>query len=413
MAKVRWARWAVGAAAAAVVAATLALLLAPRPVAVDAQAVSVGPIAESVADQGYARVREAYVVSAPVSGRLERLDLHVGDRITAGATLVARIQPASADLLDPRSRAQAQAAVAAAAAAVDAAQAQREQLAAEARKAEGDLARVRTLAEKGFAARQALDAAEAQARAARAAVRAAAAQLGVRRSELTAARAALMGPEAADGRGVAITSPASGYVTRVLQESERAVAMGAPLVEVADQSGLEAAVEFLSQEAVGVREGMAAEVFDWGGPGALPAVVRRVEPQAFTKVSALGVEEQRVLVLLQFTGGPETWARLGSGYRLWGRVFLRREAHALKAPLGALVRSDGRWAVFRITDGRAHLTPVAVGALTDREAEIRGGLKPGDRVVVFPSDEVADGVRVEVRGPGGSRVISSRACPCP
>lgn len=397
MGKVKWVRWALGGAVVALALGAVVMLLAPRPVDVETSAAVKGPIAESVADQGYARVREAYVVAAPVSGRLERVSLHVGDRVVAGQTVVARIAPASADLLDSRTRAQAEASIAAAQAAVSAASAQQDQLAAEARKAENDLRRVRTLAEKGFAASQALDSAEAQARAARAAVRAAAAQLGVRRSELAVARSALLGPEAAAAGGVPVTSPSSGYVTRVLQESERTVNMGAPLVEIGDQSGLEAAVEFLTQDAVRIREGIPAEIFDWGGEGTIPAIVRRVEPQAFTKVSALGVEEQRVLVLLQFAGAPDKWARLGPGYRVWGRVILRREPNAVKAPLGALVREGRRWAVFRAADGRARLTPVEVGAITDDEAEIRKGLRPGERVVVFPSDKVADGVRVRDR----------------
>lgn len=406
MRRIRWARWGLGGGVAAVAAAMLALLLAPRPVSVATAVVTLGPIAESVADQGMARVREAYVVSAPVSGQLERIELHVGDRIAAGTTVVARIRPASAELLDPRTRAQVLAAVSAAAAAVGAAEAQQEQLAAEARKADNDLRRTRTLAEKQFASKQALDTAEAEARATHAAVRAAAAQLGVRRSELAAARAALVGPEAAGDRTISVTSPASGYVTRVLQESERTLVRGAPLVEVSDQTGLEAAIEFLSQDAVRIREGMSAEIFDWGGPGAIPAVVRRVEPQAFTKVSALGVEEQRVLVLLQFAGPPERWARLGAGYRLWGRVFLRQEARAVKTPLGSLVRANGGWAVFLVNSSRVHLTPVRVGAMTDREAEVLAGrLRPGERVVVYPSDKVRDGVHIrelkdESRGPG-------------
>ncbi|MES2725099.1 MAG: HlyD family efflux transporter periplasmic adaptor subunit [Pseudomonadota bacterium] len=397
MSDVKWVRWALAGAAAAVAAGALALLLVPRPVPVEVGAASVGPIAQSVADQGLARVREAYLVAAPVSGRLERVELHVGDPVAAGSTVVARIRPASADLMDPRARTQAEAAATAAQAAVGAAKAQQEQLAAEARKADGDLARVRVLAEKGFAARQALDSAEAQSRAGRAAVRAAAAQLAVRRSELAVARGALLGPDAGGGQAVAVTSPASGYVTRVLQESAAPLTMGAPLLEVSDQSGLEAAIEFLSQDAVPIAEGMSAEIYDWGGPGALPAVVRRVEPQAFTKTSALGVEEQRVRVLLQLTGPPEAWARLGPGYRVWGRVILRRSPHALKVPIGALVRADGRWAVYRIEAGRARLIPLTVGALTDREAEVLSGLKAGDRLVVFPSDKVRAGARVRAR----------------
>jgi HlyD family secretion protein len=392
--KVKWARWAIAGAAVVAVALVLWLLFAPRPVSVETLPVQEGRLAESVADQGYARVREAYVVSAPVSGRLERLDLHVGDRVQAGAGVVARIRPASADLLDPRARAQAQAAVAAAVAAVAAAEAYREQLAAEIRRSERDLVRMRILSKEGYSSIQALDAAEAQARAAKAAVRAADAQLRVRRSEATAARAALMGPEAEAGQVVEVRSPASGRVTRVLQESERTVQMGAPLVEISDSDGLEAAIEFLSQDAVRIHEGMAAEIYDWGGPSVLPAVVRRVEPQAFTKVSALGVEEQRALVLLQVTGPASQRARLGAGYRVWGRVILRQAPQALKAPLGALVRKDGAWAVFRIEDGRARLRPIRVGALTDRDAEVLSGLSAGDKLVVFPSDKVRDGARV-------------------
>lgn len=393
----KWPRWALGALVLATAGLVVGLLLAPRPVAVDTGVVISGPIADTVAAEGTARVHEAYLIAAPVAGRLERIDLHVGDRVVAGRTLVARIRPAAPDMLDARSRAQAQASVSAAAAALSSVQAQGDQAAAQARKAEADLARVAALAGRGFASAQALEAAEAEARAARAAVRALAAQVEVRRSDLVAARAALIGPQAAANGLVDVSAPASGYVTRVLQESARPVAAGAPLIEVGDQTGLEAAVEFLSQDAVRIREGMEAEVFDWGGPGAIPAVVRRIEPQGFTKVSALGVEEQRAVVVLQFKGDPATWSALGPGYRLSGRVFLRRTPQALKAPLGALVRSEGRWAVFRVMDGRARLTPVQVGALTDREAEIIQGLRAGDEVVVFPSDQVGDGARVKRR----------------
>ena len=393
----KWPRWALGALVLATAGLVVGLLLAPRPVAVDTGVVISGPIADTVAAEGTARVHEAYLIAAPVAGRLERIDLHVGDRVVAGRTVVARIRPAAPDMLDARSRAQAQASVSAAAAALSSVQAQGDQAAAQARKAEADLARVAALAGRGFASAQALEAAEAEARAARAAVRALAAQVEVRRSDLMAARAALIGPQAAANGLVDVSAPASGYVTRVLQESARPVAAGAPLIEVGDQTGLEAAVEFLSQDAVRIREGMEAEVFDWGGPGAIPAVVRRIEPQGFTKVSALGVEEQRAVVVLQFKGDPATWSALGPGYRLSGRVFLRRTPQALKAPLGALVRSEGRWAVFRVMDGRARLTPVQVGALTDREAEIIQGLHADDEVVVFPSDQVGDGARVKRR----------------
>lgn len=390
-------RWILIGLAGLAVAVMLGFMFAPRPVEVDVARVVEGPIAETVADQGVARVREAYVVAAPVSGRLERIEMHVGDRVSAGRTVVGRIRPSSPDLIDPRTRAQAQARIAAAQAAVAAAQAQRDRLAAESRAAAQRLSRLRTLSEKGYATRQSLDDAVAAARAAQAAVTAADAETRSRRAEVEAARATLLGPEASGGDPISITSPASGYVTRVLQESERVVAMGAPLIEVSDSAGLEAAVEFLSQDAVRIREGMPAEIYDWGGPGVLKGRVRRIEPQGFTKVSALGVEEQRVLVLIQFEQPPAGGVVLGPGYRVWGRVVLRRAERATKVPLGALVRADGGWAVFRLVDGRAVLTPIEAGALTDREAEVRKGLQPGQAVIVFPSDRVTDGVSVRPR----------------
>lgn len=394
-------RWIVVALVAIAVTAGVALLFLPRPVAVDAASVVVGPIAETVQDEGVTRVQEAYVVAAPVSGRLERVDLHVGDRVIAGKTVIARLRPAPPDLLDPRARAQAEAAVAAASAAVSAARATRERFAADARRAEQTLARTRPLAERGYASKQSLDDAEADARATRAALDAADADLVARQAQLTASKAALLGPETAAPQIVPVTSPATGYVTRVLQESERTVAMGTPLVEVGESKGLEAQIEFLSQDAVRIREGMPAEIYDWGGAGVIAATVRRVEPEGFNKVSALGVEEHRVLVMLQFADASATAAAsMGPGYGVWGRVFLRQEARALKVPLGALVGSGEGWAVFRIVGGRARLTPVTVGAMTDREAEIRSGLREGERVVLFPSDQVRDGAEVAQRAAG-------------
>jgi HlyD family secretion protein len=175
------------------------------------------------------------------------------------------------------------------------------------------------------------------------------------------------------------------------------VIVGTPLVEVGDTSGLEAAIEFLSQDAVKIRPGQKAEIYNWGGAADIAAEVRLVEPQGFTKVSALGVEEQRTLVYLQFTGAPSTWAGLAPGYRVWGRVYLRESSTATLAPIGSLVRDGGHWAVYRIENGRARLRPIDVGALTDRSAEVRAGLADGDQVVVYPSDQIADGVRVRGR----------------
>ncbi|MBS0411516.1 MAG: efflux RND transporter periplasmic adaptor subunit [Proteobacteria bacterium] len=376
-------RWILIAAVAVVAVGGVAVMFLPRPVAVDVATAGRSEIAETVQDQGQARVREAYVVAAPVAGRLERTPLKVGDTVRAGATVVARLRPAAAGLLDPSVRAQREAAVGAAKADLARLQAERVRTAAE-------LARVRPLAEAGYASRQSLDDAQAAAVAAQNAEAAA-------RSQVAAAQAALLGPQATGQGLVVLTAPASGYVTRVIEPSERTVQMGAPLIEISDGHSLEAAIEFLSQDAVRIREGMAAEIYDWGGPGVIAAKVRRIEPQGFTKTSALGVEEQRAIVLLQFEAPPAAWSRLAPGYRVWGRVFLRREPAALTVPLGALARQAGGWAVWRIEAGRARLRPVRVGTMNDRQAEILGGLAAGDRVVVFPPDTVHDGVAVKAR----------------
>lgn len=262
------------------------------------------------------------------------------------------------------------------------------------------LRRVADLAKQRVVAAQELETAQADADQAADAVRAAEADIRTRRANLTSAQSALASPPAAASQVNTVTSPAPGVVTHLLQQSERTVTVGTQLVEIGDTMGLEAAIEFLSQDAVKIRSGQKAEIYNWGGPTNIPAEVRRVEPQGFTKVSALGVEEQRTLVILQFTAPPSTWTGLAPGYRVWGRVYLRQLPSATLAPLGALVRDSGNWAVYRVEQQRARLQPVQVGVLTDRDAEVLSGLSPGDVVIVYPSDLVHDGLRVQPRAAG-------------
>lgn len=387
-------RWLITAGAGLVVLALLAYFFAPRPLQVDAGTVTRGPIRETVSDQGVARVRQAFVISAPVGGRVERIALEVGDPVVAGQTLAARLRPAPAEPLDPRARAEAVAAIGAAQAAVQAAQSNRARLAAEADRAERQSRRSSGLVESGAVSVQDAENARAASLSARNALLAAGADVRARAAELRRARSALTGPGAGSREIVDVISPASGVVTHLLQQSERVVAAGTPLVEIGVKDGLEAQVEFLSQDAVRIRPGMKAEIYDWGGPRPLAAIVRRVEPQGFTKVSALGVEEQRVLVMLQFAGPAPDRRALGPGYRVYARVVLRESPRAVLVPLGGLVRDAGGWAVFRIERGRARLRPVQAGAMDDSNAEITSGLQPGDRVVLYPSDKVRNGSRV-------------------
>jgi HlyD family secretion protein len=390
-------RWIVLSVLGLAAAGLLVFLFWPRALDVDAAAVRRGPIADVVSDQGTARVRQAFIVSAPVGGRLERVPVEVGDRVIADRTIVARIRPAAPEFLDPRTRVQAETAVQAARAALESATAQRDRLAADAVRTGDQLRRVSDLAKQGVLPPQELETAKAAADQSADAVRAAEADIRTRRANLVSAQTALTNPAAAAAQVVTVTSPASGVVTRLVQQSERTVAMGTPLVEIGDTAGLEAAIEFLSQDAVKVRAGQRAEIYNWGGPADIPAEVRRVEPQGFTKVSALGVEEQRTLVILQFTAPPTAWAGLAPGYRVWGRVYLRQVESAILAPLGALIRDRGAWAVYRIEQGRARLRAIQTGTLTDRDAEILSGVNPGDPLIVYPSDQVQDGLRVRPR----------------
>lgn len=384
-------RWSVVAAIAVATVGGIAYLMRPTPVVATITTVRRGFIADAVSDQGTARVRQSYTISAPVGGRVERLALEVGDRVVAGQTIAARLRPTPVAFLDARARTQAEAAVAAARAAVDAARADRERANAALARANTERDRVTALLTGGAASAQQADDARADAKTARAAADAAAAMVTAREADLVSAQAALSAAGGSPADAIDVRSPASGVVTRVTQQSERSIPAGTPLVEIGDVGGLEAQIEFLSQDAARIRPGMAAEVYDWGG-GAIAAEVRRVEPQAFTKVSALGVEEQRVLVMLQFTCPPADWAGLAPGYRVWGRVFLRREANAVLVPVGALVREAGGWAVFVVAQHRATLTPVRIGAISDADAEVLEGLAPGARVVTYPSDQVHDGV---------------------
>ena len=396
MTKVRL-RWVVVSALGVIAASLLVWLFRPRPIDVDTAQVRLGPIADTVADQGMARVRQAYVVSAPVGGRLERVALEVGDRVIADQTMVARIRPTAPEFLDPRTRAQAESAVRAARAALESATAQRDRLASDVVRTRDQLRRTSDLAKRGVVAPQELETAQADADQAASAVQAAEADIRTRGANLASAQSALASPQAAASQVITVTSPTSGVVTHLVQQSERTVTVGTPLVEIGDTAGLEAAIEFLSQDAVKIRPGQKADIYDWGGPADIPAEVRRVEPQGFTKVSALGVEEQRTLVILQFTGAPAAWTGLAPGYRVWGRVYLRQLPSAILAPLGALIRDNGDWALYRIEQERAHLQAVRVGVLTDRDAEILSGVNPGDSVVVYPSDLVHDGLRVQPR----------------
>lgn len=391
--------WTVPAGA---VIAGLVYALWPRPVEVDLATVTRGPLAVTVAEEGQTRIRDVFVVSAPVRGRALRTDVEAGDAVIAGDTVVAEIEPIDPEFLDVRSEEEARAAAAAARAALALAGAELDQARAELDFATSELTRIRELAESSTVSARSLEEAERTFRIREAAVATAEAQVEMREYELRAAEARLLRPTEPGARGagcpcIPIRSPVDGEVLRVLHESEGVVAAGQALVEVGDPRDLEVVADFRSEDAVRIEPGQRVIVDRWGGATALGGRVRRVEPFGFTKVSALGIEEQRVNVVIDITDPPETWRRLGHGFEVEARVVLWEAADALKLPLTALFRDGDRWQVFAVRDGRALVTSVEIGARTDTEAAVLSGLEKGDAVVRYPDERLADGTRVAER----------------
>lgn len=388
---------------AAALLLTLVWLMRPAPVPVDFATAEQGPLMVTVSDEGETRVRDLVAVSAPVSGWMQRIDLEVGDRVEAGKTAIARIEPADPAFLDVRANAEVRAALEAAAAARTLAEAQRVRAEAESRFADAERLRIRALADRKLVAANAAEAADRSAETAAAALAEARAGLAIRNAEYEQVRARLRVSPASTRRPqddcecVIVRSPVTGSVLRIVTESAGVVASGAPLIEVGDPGQLEIAVDLLSAAAVQVKKGQSVVVDAWGGEVPLEGTVKRVEPYGFTKVSALGIEEQRVNVIIDITSPREQWARLGHGYRVEPRIVLWSADAVLRVPLSALFRSGDGWAVYVEDAGRAALRAVVIGQQSGFEAEIVSGLAAGERVVLHPSDRIADGTRLNER----------------
>jgi HlyD family secretion protein len=377
----------------------------PRPVPVDFAELVRGSLVVTVEDEGETRVRDIFVLSAPVAGRVLRIDAEAGDVVVADETVIARIEPIDPAFLDPRGAAQAQAAVRAAESAETLAQAEVRKAQAELEFARSEVERARRLMVDGTIAVRQLDEAERLYKTQKATYQTALAGLQVRKYELEQARAQLLSPvETQSRRGgseyVLIQASVNGRVLRVLHESEGVVQAGEALVEIGDPGDLEIVVDLLSADAVKVEPGQRVMIDDWGGEGLLAGRVRRVEPFGFTKVSALGIEEQRVNVIVDLTSPGASWERLGHGYQVEVRIVLWEGDDVLKVPLTALFRVGDGWAVFVEEAGRARQRPVRIGRSNGLEAEIVQGLTVGDRIVIHPGDRVVDGVRVIQREPG-------------
>lgn len=391
-------------AAGAVLALLLILAFRPQPVAVDIAEVVQGPMRVTVRDEGRTRVRNEYVVSAPVGGRLLRIDYKPGAMMQAG-DVVARIVPGAPAFLDARAQAEARAGVQSAAAALAAAQSELQRAEAQERFARTEFERVTELHARELISVDAFDRARLELRNAESAASQARESVRMREAGLDAARIRLTQPgaTAADGTiaesTVDVVAPVSGRVLRVARESESIIAAGSEVVSLGDPGDLEVVVEMLSTDAVQVHPGADVIIENWGrADEPLLGRVRLVEPYGFLKISALGVEEQRVNVIVDFTGPPSEWSSLGHGYRVEAAIVTWSADDVVQASVASLFRSGGEWAVFRVEDDRAELTTVEVGRNNGRNAQILSGLEPGDSVILYPGESMSDGVRVRRRG---------------
>ena len=385
---------------ALVLLASLVWAFLPKPVDVDFAEVTRGPLQVTVDNEGKTRVKERFVVSSPAAGRMLRIDLKEGDAVVKGQTVLARIDPALPSLLDQRSVAGAQAAVEAAEANVQQAQASIERATAELGKSQVDLRRSENLLSRNAVSPDEVDTNRLTVAVRQAELRSAQFALTAAQAAAQQARAVLLqvsGPTTRSVEAIEIKSPVDGRVLKLLQESEAVVAAGAALVEVGDVGQLEAVVDVLSRDAVKIRRGAAVMLERWGGGDAIAGVVRQVEPSAFTKVSALGVEEQRVNVIVDLAVSPDTQRTLGDGYRVDARIVTWQRDEVTAVPTGALFREGTQWAVFADEQGIARTRRLKLGAMNDQHAEVLEGISAGQRVVLHPSDKIRDGVRIQQR----------------
>lgn len=386
----------------------LVYALQPQPVLVDMVEVQRQELRVSVIDDGVTRIRERYVVSSPLAGRLTRISFDEGDSVVAGKTIVTTLQATDPDLLDPRAVAQAQARVSAAERRLEVAKAEQAQAAAALSFAEQEVGRLRRLADSRAGSVSELDEAEYLFRSRAEQERAAAFNVDIAEYELQQQRAALLltAPPAAAANESSIEpvsmelpvlAPITGRVLRVHQESSTIVTPGTPLLEIGDPTDLEVVVDVLSQDAVRIQPGNEVILKNWGRGERLTGRVRRVEPSGFTKVSALGVEEQRVNVIIDLVDPVSQRMALGDNFRIDAQIIVWQEDDVLVVPTSALFRVGDQWFVFKVDQGRANQVAVEIGKDNGEQAEVLKGLSAGEQVIVHPGDAVTDGVMIAIR----------------
>ena len=381
------------------------LLWALRPAAaeVDIAVLARGDMMVTIDEEGKTHVKNLYIVSAPLAGRLRRLPIDPGDIVVKNHTVLAVIEPTPPLFLDARTRKVAEAQAEAARAAVTLAEAEHRQAETELEWAASELKRLQTLIQSSAVSERVFERAKLDHQKQLASLARAKANLELRRFELMSAQANLIGPTSnpsstlVDGCCVEVRSPETGKVLRELQESERVVVAGTPLVEIGDPASLEIVVELLSADAVRIMQGAEARIESTGLQGPIMGKVRLIEPAGFTKISALGIEEQRVRVFIDLETPVAVWARLGHDYRVFARIVAWRGREALRLPLSALYRRGDKWAVYKRVGGRAVEQTVEIGHRNNEHAELLAGLAAGEEVVLYPSDRIREGGRITLR----------------
>ena len=389
----KWVRRSLAAAFVTTVAVLLVVSWMPKPIAVEVERVTRGPMVVTVDETAKTRVRDRYVVGAPLAGNVLRVELDPGDRVRTGDVL-ARIVPAASPLLDPRSRSEAQSRVAAAVASQKEADARKARAEAAAEHAVKEADDVRRLLASGSMTPAAARAAELDERLRARELESARFSVQVADNQVELARAALRRFGSGSGEELDVTAPADGVVLHVMHESAGVVAPGAPILEIGEPKNLEVVCDVLTSDAVNVVPGARVTFERWGGDRPFVGHVRTIEPAAFTRVSALGVDEQRVSVIIDLDTPLAERTSLGDGYRLDAHIVVWESSDVATAPSSAVFRSGGAWAVYAVRDGRARLVRVGVGRRNATRVEITSGLEPGEVVVMHPSDRLADGSRV-------------------
>jgi HlyD family secretion protein len=382
----------------AVVVVLLAIALWPQAVAVEVGAVARGSLVVTIDEEGETRVHHRFVVSAPVAGRVERIELEPGDAVERDRTVVARIRAEASQLLDARTRVEAGAAVETARGALGRARAEVQRARAALDLATSELKREQELFKAGLTTKQALEMRQNARVTAEESVNAAEYAVAAAASDLERARARLLPTNLeTTGRVLPVLAPVDGVVLRRFRESESVVPAGERLVEIGDPSHVEIVADLLSTDAVKVKPGMRVTVEQWGGDQPMGARVERIEPAGFTKVSALGVEEQRVNVIMDFDDDRAAWKAMGDAFRVEVRIALSSAENVLKVPSSALFRVGDQWAAYVVENGRAQRISLELGQRTSLEAEVRSGLTEGQQVVLHPPVTLTDGARVTAR----------------